>query len=103
MAKENEIRVNSKEDFMKVTIDKISSVYNGKDDCCRCGCKGNYTHTTYGKQNTYTKPNDSLVKKQLNRAKKLIEQGAPTEGGGTYFSVTTGNDRCYTFYFDDLQ
>ncbi|GIV43857.1 MAG: hypothetical protein KatS3mg035_0980 [Bacteroidia bacterium] len=46
---------------------------------------------------------DKLVEKRLNRAKKLVMQGAEFDAGGTYFDVKTGKDRTLTFYFDDLK
>ena len=92
----------TKEEFLQTDISKISQVYSGKRDCCRCGCGGEYTSTSYMKD-ARSDVNDKLVEKRLKRAKKLILEGAETDNGGTYLDVKTGNNRTLTFYFDDLK
>ena len=95
------LNVKTKEDFLKANLSDISQVYSGKRHHCRCGCGGDYISTTYMKNNR-SDINDKLAEKRLKRAKKLVEQGADFDAGGTYFDVETGNNRCLTFYFDDL-
>lgn len=90
------------DEFLNTDISKISNVYNGKRDCCRCGCKGTYTSTSFAKD-IPSDVNDKLVEKRLKRAKKLIQQGAEFDNGGTYLDIKTGEDRTLTFYFDDLK
>lgn len=93
----------TKEQFLSAKLSDISSVYSGKSNCCRCGCKGDYTDTSYGKNSSQDSTNDNLVEKRLKRAKKLIENGGEVLYGDTFVDVTTGNDRTLTFYFDDLK
>jgi len=94
--------IKSKEDFLKISINQISSVYNGKGDCCRCGCRGNYVSTSFANHDR-SDANDTLVEKRLKRAKKLILEGASFELGDTFLDLKTGEDRTLTFYFDDLK
>jgi hypothetical protein len=87
-------------DFLNVTLDQISQVYSGKRDCCRCGCGGEYTATSF-MESPRSDINDQLVSKRLNRAKRLIREGAEFLSGSNYFDVKTGNNRTLTFYFDE--
>lgn len=92
----------TKEEFLNSTIQQISQVYTGKRDCCRCGCGGEYTATSYMEKNR-SKINDELVAKKLKRAKKLVKEGAEVDFGTIYVDVKTGNNRTLTFYFDELK
>jgi hypothetical protein len=94
--------INNKEDFMQATIKDISCVYNGKRDCCRCGCRGDYVYTSYSTIGD-SEINDSLIEKRLKRAKKLLEEGADVDFGGTFVDVECGKNRTLTFYFDDVK
>lgn len=96
----------TKEAFLNASLSQISQVYHGKRNCCRCGCGGSYTRTTYNKHSDRIPEDwvdDNLVQKRLERAKKLVQEGADFDAGDTYFDVETGNDRTLTFYFDDLK
>jgi hypothetical protein len=88
-------------EFLNFTIENVSQVYVGKDRCCRCGCGGNYTATSY-----MVKPrsdvNDSLVEKRLKRAKRLIESGVEYQIGDNHINIKLGNNRALTFYFDEV-
>jgi hypothetical protein len=88
-------------EFLNFTIGNVSQVYVGKDRCCRCGCGGNYTATSY-----MVKPrsevNDSLVEKRLKRAKRLIESGVEYQIGDNHINIELGNNRALTFYFDEV-
>jgi hypothetical protein len=88
-------------EFLNFTIRNVSHVYVGKDRCCRCGCGGNYTATSY-----MIKPrssvNDSLVEKRLKRAKRLIESGIEYQIGDNHINIELGNNRALTFYFDEV-
>ena len=90
------------EQFLQSEISNISQVYFGKDHCCRCGCGGNYTATSYMKD-PRSDVNDSLVQKRLKRAKKLVLEGAEVEYGYNFVNIPTGENRALTFYFDDLK
>lgn len=93
----------TKEQFLSASLKDISTVYSGKSNCCRCGCKGDYADTSYGKHSKEGSTQDKLVEKRLKRAKRLIEEGAEVLYGDTFVDVTTGEDRTLTFYFDDLK
>ena len=93
----------NKEKFLAAKLENISQVYYGKRNCCRCGCGGEYTATSYMLETRSGDVNDSLVEKRLKRAKKLIEAGnVDVDFGDTYVDIETGNNRTLTFYFDDV-
>jgi len=92
----------TKEQFLEVQINQISQVYNGKDNHCRCGCGGEYVATSY-MNNPRTVVNNALIEKRLKRAKKLIQSDVEHSIGSTYINIVTGNNRCLTFYFDELK
>ena len=92
----------NQEKFLALTLDKISQVYNGRRNCCRCGCGGDYVATSF-MQNPRSEVNDSLVAKRLKRAQALVREGANTEYGDTWIDVETGRDRTLTFYVDELK
>lgn len=87
--------------FLSASLPNISCVYMGKRNCCRCGCGGNYTATSF-MENPRSEVNNKLVERRLKRAQKLVENGANVDYGNTYVDVQTGNDRTLTFYFDEL-
>lgn len=92
----------TKEDFFNMTIKNISQVYSGKRDCCRCGCGGKYTATSFMKD-VRSDIDDTLVEEKLKRAKRLIENGAEYDAQDTYLDVKTGKNSSLTFYFDELK
>jgi hypothetical protein len=87
------------ENFLNITLNQISKVYNGKRSGCRCGCKGNYVSTSFNK-NHYSDVNDKLVERRLEKAKLLISKGSDYEIGDNYIDIETGDDRTLTFYFN---
>jgi hypothetical protein len=92
----------NKEKFLSAKLENISKVYYGKRNCCRCGCGGEYTASSYMLE-ARSNVNDSIVEKRLKRAKKLIEAGnVDVDFGDTYIDIETGNNRTLTFYFDDV-
>jgi hypothetical protein len=91
----------TKEQFLTATVKQVSQVYSGRSECCRCGCQGTYTATS-AMIKPFVSINDSLVAKRLNRAQRLVTQGAPYESGDTWVDITTGDNRTLTFYFDDV-
>jgi hypothetical protein len=92
----------NKEKFLSAKLENISQVYYGKRNCCRCGCGGEYTASSYMLE-ARSNVNDSIVEKRLKRAKKLIEAGnVDVDFGDTYIDIETGNNRTLTFYFDDV-
>lgn len=92
----------NKAEFLKLEVSQISQVYDGKRDCCRCGCGGTYTSTSFMKD-ARSDINDELVAKHLKKAKKLVEDGADTINGDTYFDVQSTKHKTLTFYLDDLK
>ena len=92
----------NKETFLQATVSQISQVYSGKRNCCRCGCGGDYISTSF-----MVKPrneiNDALAEKRLKRAKKHILFGADVDWGSNYVDIETGDNRCLTFYFDEVK
>jgi hypothetical protein len=93
----------NKEQFLQATVSQVSQVYSGKRNCCRCGCGGTYTATTFMEKPRTDEINDALVAKRLKRAQGLILKGAEVDYGGTYIDVKTGQDRTLTFYFDEIK
>jgi hypothetical protein len=93
----------NKEQFLQATVNQVSQVYSGKRNCCRCGCGGEYTATTFMEKPRTDVINDELVAKRLKRAQRLILQGADVDFGGNYVDVQTGKDRTLTFYVDELK
>ena len=91
-----------KEQFLDASLTQISQVYYGKRYCCRCGCGGTYTATSY-MENPRSEVNDALVEKKLKRAKKLVLEGAEVEYSDTYVNISTGVNRALTFYFDEVK
>jgi len=89
------------QDFLNTQFTEISQVYSGKRDCCRCGCGGEYTATS-AMTSPRSRVDDQLVRMRLNRAKRLIREGAEFLSGDTFFDVKTSNTRTLTFYFDEL-
>lgn len=92
----------TREQFLSSKLSDISQVYNGKRNCCRCGCGGNYVASSYMADNR-SEVNDSLVEKALKRAKRLVEDGADVLYGYTFVDVESGKDRTLTFYFDEIK
>ena len=88
--------------FLEAKLENISQVYMGKRNCCRCGCGGDYTATSY-MVNPRSDINDKLVEERLKRAKIKVLAGANVDYGDNYVDVQTGNDRTLTFYFDELK
>lgn len=90
------------EQFLQMEIHNISQVYMGRDRCCRCGCGGTYTATSF-MQDPRSDVDDRLVNTRLTRAKRIIQGGGEYDLTETYINIPTGRDRCLTFYFDELK
>ena len=89
----------TKEQFLSFTFRNVSQVYRGKQNCCRCGCGGTYTSTTFAKD-VRSPIDDHKVHLALKRAQKLVQEGAEVDFDAEYVEVTTGKDRTLTFYFE---
>jgi hypothetical protein len=88
--------------FYDFKLSQISQTYLGADACCRCGCRGEYTATSYH-NSPRSEVNDSLVETRLERAKRLIRKGNKYEIGSNNINVSTGNNRALTLYFDEIK
>lgn len=69
----------NKEQFLQATVSQVSQVYSGKRNCCRCGCGGDYTATSFMVKPRTDDINDALVAKRLKRAQKLVLEGADVD------------------------
>ena len=92
----------TREQFLQVEISNISQVYFGKDHCCRCGCGGTYTATSYMKD-PRSEVNNKLVETRLKRAKELVLEGAKVKYGDNFINISTGRNKALTFYFDEIK
>lgn len=92
----------TKEEFLKIELSQISQVYLGKNNCCRCGCGGTYTATSF-MEDPRGEVDDVLVAKRLKRAKSLVSGGAPFEFGDNHINIPTGEKNALTFYTDELK
>ena len=95
--------INTIEDFLSSTLKDYSQVYYGKDNCCRCGCGGEYISSSYA-NHSRSDVDDSLFLKRLNRAKKLIRSGIlSVDIKSTYINIGYGENICLCFYKDDIK
>ena len=92
----------TKEQFLSIGLNQVSQTYVGVDRACRCGCKGEYTATSFHKS-PRSEVNDALVSKRLHRAKKLVESGAEHQIGSNNINIVTGENRALTIYFDEIK
>lgn len=92
-----------KQTFLNSELKDISQVYEGKRDCCRCGCGGEYYATTF-MEVPRSVVDDKKVQECLDRAKKIATKKTSTvDFGDTYVDVQTGRNRTLTFYFDEVK
>lgn len=101
---ETKNQIGTVEEFLQIQLSQISQMYTGKANCCRCGCKGKYTATSFMESPT-TKVNDTAVKQQLTKAKRMIADGTfcKIDFGSTYIDIQYGEDRSITFYTDKIK
>jgi hypothetical protein len=92
----------TEKEVLDLEISRVSTVYLGRDNCCRCGCGGDYVYTSYMDQPRGT-VNDSLALRRIKQAKKLITEGKEWYFGGNYINVSYGNDRAITIYTDEIR
>lgn len=93
----------TKEDFLKVKLNKIGQLYEGVRNCCRCGCRGEYISTSYHTSPTRSPIDDERISEQLQAAKLFIRSGANFEAGTNYFDIETAPNFTLTFYFDEIK
>ena len=94
-------KINTPEEFLNATLNQVSQVYVGKDNCCRCGCGGTYVATSFMKD-PRSGVNDSLAQRRLTKAQNLVKAGTDVDFGGTYVNVVSGNNRAICIYFDEI-
>jgi len=73
-------------------MQRITKIYTGKDNACRCGCKGQYVTA-----------DDPIFAKRLKRFEKMLATYEPKKDDiceGVYFNISYGDDRAITAYFD---
>jgi hypothetical protein len=71
--------------------EKVTKIYMGKDNCCRCGCAGEYVY-----------PGDSKFERRLKMFQKKFWESTPENRDielGQYVDVSYGNNRALTVYF----
>lgn len=91
------------EDFLRSTLQDYSQVYYGKDNCCRCGCGGEYISSSFA-NHSRSDVNDSLFWKRLNRAKKLVVRGSVVvDIQNNYVNIGYGENTCLCFYKDEIK
>ena len=84
-------------------ISDISQIYQGKDNACRCGCKGTYVASSF-MLNPRSDVDDKKILSRLERAIKLVDANeADIENNGNHINVSFGNDRAITIYLDELK
>lgn len=85
----------------------VAKVYQGKNDGCRCGCKGKYTYTSSGATESYHKVNDKAVQSAITKALNIVLNGEHWMDDsvvcGNYINVAFGENeeqrRAITFYY----
>lgn len=86
-----------------LTIDKISQIYTGKDNVCRCGCAGRYVSTS-AMEFPRSEIDDKGAQRLLNKAIKFeLEESAEIVFEETYINISYGNDRAITIYLDKVK
>jgi hypothetical protein len=46
---------------------------------------------------------DKLAERRLKQAQQLVLEGADYDSSYNYFDVETSENRCLTFYFDEIK
>lgn len=71
---------------------KVTKIYLGKDNHCRCGCGGEYVER-----------GEPMFEKRLQRFAKLWCDYTPDpelDIDGSYYNISYGKNRALTVYFD---
>jgi len=91
----------------KRTIDQITRIYSGRENCCRCGCGGKYfDRGTVG----FTRAINKMKRDDFKPLPKGADMWANygrcvcrgVEFGENYCDIpyNADNDKCYCLYFD---
>lgn len=89
-------------EFNALKIENVSMIYNGQNNCCRCGCKGKYVSTTF-MENPRSEVNDKRATTLLNKAKRLVDEGAVIEFSDNNYNIESGEKNAITIYIDELK
>jgi hypothetical protein len=95
-----------------IDLNKVVSVYSGKEGKCCCGCSGNHRYASQhvkfaSKDRGYDVSADEVNDKQVRKVVKLIlstpmgDIRATDKFGGTRTYVATVNGRWYIAYVKD--
>ena len=87
---------------MRVSIDKVLSVYSGIDGKCCCGCSGKHSYSEStrklaSKDRGYEVTDDEINEKMVNKVMKIINEAESVEYGGNNISTVVGQ-RLYIVY-----
>jgi hypothetical protein len=95
-------RYNGRRKDMKLTADRIMSVYSGQDGKCCCGCAGkHYYNPEFQKQGSryrgYKVDDNELSIKMVNKVIGILNRSNDVEDLGSCFSTVIGK-RLYIAY-----
>lgn len=90
------------ERFLSLKLSEVSQVYSGKRNCCRCGCGGKYTATSF-MESPRSEVDNAKVLKSLEKAKRLVKAGHDVDFGDNYIDIETVPGRCLTIYIDEIK
>lgn len=89
------------------TIDQITKIYHGLENCCRCGCGGKYfkrgTRGFTRALNTIQKPKfKALAEGELMHTSYGVAICRGIDHGSNYLDIpyNANTDKCYCLYFD---
>lgn len=92
----------TREEFLSISLSQISQAYEGKRDCCRCGCGGKYYATTFMKH-PRSQVSDNYVQELLDKAKEKVLRGnADVMFYDSFIDVRVGRNKSITLYFDEI-
>jgi hypothetical protein len=91
----------TKEEFLKIDITKVSQAYYGKDNCCRCGCRGTYYATSYMIEPRSDVDNDKVQEFLEAAQEKVFKKDKGVEYSDCYVNVPFGKN-AICIYFDEV-
>ena len=87
-------------------LEDIESIYNGKGDCCRCGCGGEYIYPTNPENNEYRTAEPKRIERMVKWFLKMANAGHEVTSIENYIfeinmSTSGETDRVYTIYLNE--
>lgn len=70
----------------------VSRIYHGKDDACRCGCKGRY-------YNRGDRGFHWVFREAITKARETLCE-VNEAGGLTFINIPYGDNKAYTIYIE---